>query len=284
MNLITALLALALETGFIDVGRYRKRDWFERYHGWLEARLGRLPYWDGPVGLLITLFIPLFLTGLAVYWAERVHLVFGFALSLLALLYSFGPAVNALLDRYIDALAANDEAQARGALKQLLTDPEEDETDQSAVIGAFMVRSHERLFAALFWFFVLGAVGALLSCLAVHLSSRHQGAQGGYAQATRDLRDLLMWPSARLLALGFALSGSLMGAFEGWRGVSGHSLETSREVIAATGLGALHYESGDERGKTNDVAWVNEAPALVNRTLILWLIVLGVMTLAGWIA
>lgn len=284
MNLITALLALALETGFIDVDRYRKRDWFERYNGWLEARLGRLAYWDGPVGLLITLFIPLFLTGLAVYWAERAHLVFGFALSLLALLYSFGPAVNALLDRYIDALAANDEEQARGALRQLLTDPEEDETDQSAVIGAFMVRSHERLFAALFWFFVLGAVGALLHCLANNLSNRCRDAQGGYAQATRDLQDLLMWPSARLLALGFALSGSLTGAFDGWRGVSGHSLETSREVIAATGLGALHYESGDERGQTNDVAWVNEAPALVNRTLILWLIVLGVMTLAGWIA
>lgn len=284
MNLITALLALALEMGFIDVDRYRKRDWFERYNGWLEARLGRVAYWDGPAGLLITLFIPLFLTGLAVYWAERIHLVFGFALSLLALLYSFGPAVNALLDRYIDALAANDEAQSREALRQLLTDPEEDETDQSAVIGAFMVRSHERLFAALFWFFVLGAVGALLYCLANNLSRRCRGAQGGYAQAARDLQDLLMWPSARLLALGFALSGSLMGAFEGWRGVSGHTLETSREVIAATGLGALHYESGDERGQTNDVAWVNEAPALVNRTLILWLIVLGVMTLAGWIA
>ena len=70
-----------------------------------------------------------------------------------------------------------------------------------------MLRAHEYLFAVVFWFLLLGAVGGLLYCLAANLARRHEKVGDGYAGAARRLHNILMWPSARLLALGFALGG-----------------------------------------------------------------------------
>ena len=150
-----------------------------------------------------------------------------------------------------------------------------------------MFRAHEYLFAVIFWFLLLGAVGALMYCLVVNLAHKHEKIDSGYAAAVRDLHNILMWPSARLLALGFALGGSLVSALESWRTVSGNTLDASREVITVSGFGALHYdpENGEATDADNEsfIARLRDTQALLTRTLIVWLIVMGLMTIAGWI-
>ena len=288
MNLITVLIALGVEARFGHFDKYRNLVWFERYGNWLEVRLGGAAYWNGATGLLVTLFIPLVLLGLTVYLAAEIYFVLGFVLSFLVLVYSFGPALNSLVNRYADALAVNDDNACRDILEQILPGASADEADNERVISSIMFKAHEYLFAVIFWFIMLGAVGALLYCLVVNLSGRYEKIHGGYADAVRDLHNLLMWPSARLLALGFALGGSLVGGLESWRTVSGNTLATSSEVITATGFGALQYSLEDEQEPDADnevfIARLKETLALINRTLIVWLIVLGVMTIAGWIA
>ncbi len=287
MNLITVLIALGVEARFGNFDKYRSLAWFERYGNWLEARLGTGAYWNGVIGLLVTLFIPLLLLGLIIYLAAKVHFVLGFVLSFLVLIYSFGPALNSLINRYADALAADDDGACRDILEQILPDAAA-EADNERVISSIMFKAHEYLFAVIFWFFMLGPVGALLYCLVVNLSDRYEKIHGGYADAVRGLHNILMWPSARLLALGFALGGSLVGALESWRTVSGNTLDTSSEVITASAFGALHYSSEDEQepsaGNEILIGRLKETLALINRTLIVWLIVLGIMTIAGWIA
>ena len=90
---------------------------------------------------------------------------------------------------------------------------------------------------------------------------------------------------ARLLALGFALAGSLVDALEGWRDVKGHTLDNSVAVITASGIGAIQFramDTADEDARKADyLARVQEAQALINRTLIIWLTILGLMTLRG---
>ena len=287
MNLITVLIALGVEARFGNFDKYRSLVWFERYGNWLEARLGTGAYWNGVIGLLVTLFIPLLLLGLIIYLAAKVHFVLGFVLSFLVLIYSFGPALNSLINRYADALATDDDGACRDILKQILPDAAA-EADNERVISSIMFKAHEYLFAVIFWFFMLGPVGALLYCLVVNLSDRYEKIHGGYADAVRDLHNILMWPSARLLALGFALGGSLVGALESWRTVSGNTLDTSSDVITASAFGALLYSSEDEQepsaGNEILIGRLKETLALINRTLIVWLIVLGIMTIAGWIA
>ena len=307
MNLIMVLIALGVELRLGDFDRYRNLAWFERYAYWLESRLAGAGFWNGAGGVLVTLSIPLLLLGVLVYLAGEAHFLLGFILSLLVLIYSFGPALNSLVSRYADALSSDDDGACREILEQILYGEDAaGGTDPDRVISSIMVRAHEYLFAIVFWFVLLGAVGALMYCLVLNLAHRHENTDNGYAGAIRDLHNILMWPSARLQALGFALGGSLVSALESWRTVSGNTLDISREVIAVSGFGALHYtpaggvdadagvdtdaEEGagaeEDAGADKEVfiARIRETLALINRTLIVWLIVLGLMTIAGWIS
>ena len=289
MNLITVLIALAVETRLGSFDRYRNLAWFVHYCDWLESRLASARFWNGPGGLLLTLFIPLAILGVLVFLVGELNVVLGFLLAFLALVYSFGPPLGSLVDSYVDALGNGDEAACREFLEKILYgDPEEGAADQDRVLGSIMLRSHEYLFAVIFWFLLLGAVGAVMYCLVVNLAQRYEKVDGGYAGAVKDLHNILMWPSSRLLALGFALGGSLVSALESWRTVSGHTLDISREVMTVSGFGALHYQpAGEEKTDQEDnedfVNRLRETTALINRTLIVWLIVLGLMTIAGWI-
>lgn len=288
MNLITVLIALGVEARLGGFDKYRDLSWFVHYCDWLEARLAGAAFWHGPGGLLLTLFIPLALLGVLVYLAGEASIALGFLLSFLALVYSFGPPLGSLVDSYAEALGGSDETACREVLEKVLYgDPGDGAADRDRVISSIMLRSHEYLFAVIFWFLLLGAVGALLYCLVVNLAQRHEKIEGGYAGAVSDLHNILMWPSARMLALGFALGGSLVSALESWRTVSGHTLAVSREVITLSGFGALHYDpAGEEKtdeGTGEFVSRLRETMALINRTLIVWLIVLGLMTIAGWI-
>jgi membrane protein required for beta-lactamase induction len=290
MKLITVLIALGVEARLGNFERFRNLSWFVHYCDWLEARLAHTGFWNGPGGLLLTLFIPLALLGVVVYLAGVINILLGFLLSFLALVYSFGPPLGSLVDSYVDALGSGDDAACREFLEKILYgDPEEGAADRDRVIGSIMLRSHEYLFAVIFWFLLLGAVGAVMYCLVVNLAQRYEKADGGYAGAVRDLHNILMWPSSRMLALGFALGGSLVSALESWRTVSGHTLDVSREVVTVSGFGALHYapadgEKTDQQDNEDFVNRLRETTALINRTLIVWLIVLGLMTIAGWLS
>ncbi len=290
MNLITVLIALGVEARLGNFERFRNLSWFAHYCDWLETRLAHAGFWNGPGGLLLTLFIPLALLGVVVYLAGVINILLGFLLSFLALVYSFGPPMGSVVDSYVDALSAGDDAACSEILEKILYGDAEDGTaDRDRVIGSIMLRSHEYLFAVIFWFLLLGALGAVMYCLVVNLAQRYEKADGGYAGAVRDLHNILMWPSSRMLALGFALGGSLVSALESWRSVSGHTLDVSREVVTVSGFGALHYtpadgEKTDQQDNEDFVNRLRETTALINRTLIVWLIVLGLMTIAGWIS
>ena len=292
MNLITVLIALGVEFRLGNFDRYRNLSWFVRYSDWLGDRLAGVRFWHGPGGVLLTLFLPLAALGLLVYLAGEALLLLGFLLSFVALVYSFGPALGELVDAFVAALDNEDEAACKEILAKLRCgDPEEEGADQARVLASIMLRAHEYLFAVIFWFLLLGAVGALLYCLTLNLAQRHDKAENSYAGAVKDLHNILMWPSARLLALGFALGGSLVSALESWRSVSGHTLDISSDVITGAGFGALHYkpaeaaeaEDDKDKAKTSFINRLKETMALINRTLIVWLIALGLMTITGWI-
>ena len=290
MNLIMVLIALGVEARLGNFERFRNLSWFVHYCDWLETRLANTRFWNGPGGLLLTLFIPLALLGVVVYLAGVINILLGFLLSFLALVYSFGPPMGSVVDSYVDALSAGDDAACSEILEKILYGaPEEGAAGRDRVIGSIMLRSHEYLFAVIFWFLLLGAVGAVMYCLVVNLEQRYEKVDGGYAGAVRDLHNILMWPSSRMLALGFALGGSLVSALESWRTVTGNTLDVSREVVTVSGFGALHYtpadgEKTDQQDNEDFVNSLRETTALINRTLIVWLIVLGLMTIAGWIS
>ena len=75
----------------------------------------------------------------------------------------------------------------------------------------------------------------------------------------------------------------MVDAMEAWREVEQRALTVNENVIRASGIGALHYQPEDETEHLLEdrIYWVRALQAMLNRTLLAWLTILGLMTLSG---
>lgn len=281
MTLISIVLGLALVSFLGPLDRFRDYSWFDRYSNWLEMRCNRYASWDGPAGVVLTLALPLALLLFLADWLGEMSVLFPWLIAMAVFTYSLGPDPNRYFDSLLAIVADNDEAGLKDLLRELGLDPEH--SDNSRIARTLLLHAHANLFGIIFWFIILGMTGALLFALTGVMYQRYRDIHGGFARSVADLRSVLMWPSARLLALGFALSGSLEDALNGWRSVQGATLECSEEIIAAAGLGAMQFrtEQDEEQNFSNQLYGLQ---AMINRTLIIWLTMLGLMTIANWLS
>ena len=285
MTLISILIGLALEYFLGVLDRFRDFSWFDQYSDWLEEKCSGYSFWDGVGGVLLTLAIPLCLLIFLAHVLGEMTVLFSFLLATAVFIYSLGPELNNLIDCYLDALEDNDETEVEQSERELLCDGNASEEE---ILQSILLRAHDSVFGVIFWFIVLGMYGGLLFCLVARMQQRFSDVHGDYADSVVNLYRILMWPSARLMALGFALSGSLVDALDGWRDAQGDSLDVSEDVIGHSGLSALQYAStsdGDyEEPNAGRIEWVKQIQGLINRTLIVWLTVLGILTIGGWLS
>ena len=157
-----------------------------------------------------------------------------------------------------------------------------------------------RWFGVLFWFLIFGAVGAVLYRLAA------LAAEGEYADAlpasTRDgarrFFALLNWPVAQAMTLSLALVGNFDTVLGVWRDASGASLRLDHAHLGAAARASVRCEIAEEtqefieEGATPGNAWVQlgespelrDAMSLVWRILLLWLAILALFVVAGWVS
>ena len=284
MTLISIILGLALEYVSGSLDRMRNYSWFEHYTQWLELRCAGKSFWDGPLGVILTLALPL-LVLISLSWVlGRASILLVFILATAVFIYSLGTDLNIVLDRYVAALQRDDETTI-GSLEEVLqVRGVGGASDEERMLRSIIIRSHEYTFGVIFWFIVLGMAGALLYCLVIRLRLRCAEVTGRYADSVRNLHNILRWPSTRLQAVGFAVAGNLVDALDAWHTVAAEASHDSDDVIGATGIGAARRTvvPGEETEVRRFANQVQEIQALINRTLIVWLAVLGLMTLAGW--
>lgn len=284
MNLISILLGLAMEYFLAPLDRFRSSEWFERYSLWLEGKCRQSPMWDGPVGVILTLALPIVALLLISSLLGEISFLLPYLLAILIFVYCLGPNVDTLLGNYAQALE-RDLAEDIAVIEEKLDVKPDPHYSGTQIIASALLRAHDAIFAVIFWFVVLGMHGALLYSLTLLLKKRYAGIRNGYAIAVDELHNILIWPSTRLLAIGFALSGSLVDTLEAWRKVEGDTFNCSQQVMIMSGLGSLQYaEEGpeeDENQKVRYVQWIREVQALINRTLIIWLAALGLLTLGN---
>jgi AmpE protein len=166
------------------------------------------------------------------------------------------------------------------------------------------IQANNRLFAVIFWFVVLGPVGAwayrvtdLVRRRAVFNATRDTVRKDGEvaAEATVDrllqaagqLHGWLAWIPARLTAMGFGLAGSFDSAKSAWRSSAGdHTLslsEHSEQLLARVGTAALALHKLDgESDAERAVRGAAAASGMVFRLLFIWAAVIAAMTLYGW--
>jgi len=284
MTLIVILIALSLDFFLGGLERFRNFNWCISLYYCLEKRLAQYKTWDGTFGLLIVLSVAL--SGLIIVLCLPCSLpwIVKIVISLVVLIYCLAPeALDNRLDEYITAVDENN-VDAVATLTEDLIDEtliSENDTDEIAIIKSTLVESHKRTFAVLFWFLILGAVGALLYRLVNELDDELHEIRSGFSDSTTILINILEWPSSRLMVLGLALAGHLVDALPGWSKAEHLSFEVNNQVLTDAGKGALQYRTDIEVPDREKSYWIDELKGLLNRTLIIWLAVLGIMTLSG---
>ena len=287
MTLIIILIGLAVEH-FVGVDdEIRRFAWFGRYVSWLEIRCAGNPLWNGAPGIIATMAGPLFLVAFIAWGLSELFYPLFLLFALAVFIYSLGPEyLNPELDDLIDALDNDDETRIQEILSRFSVRQDNLQPDQK-LIENILLQANERIFGILFWFIILGPFGAILYRTACILWNRQKGIHGNYSEVAGDLYNILNWPTARLMALGNALMGNMVDAIEAWREAEQQSLSVNEKVICATGLGALNFQHPDyEEELITDtrIYWLRSLQSLLNRNLVTWLTVLGLMTLSGWMS
>ena len=186
-------------------------------------------------------------------------------------------------------------------------DLDQDEVVRQAIEhGLLLAQRH--VFGVFFWFVVLpGPMGAVAYRLAEHVSrvwnrpAVTPAPADSFGDFARRAFAWIDWAPARLTSLGFAVVGDFEGAIYCWRQVSrqqpidGMPAPDSRTLILAAASGALNLrlmpavESAryfDEVGNEGaglaepSIPAVRSVVGLVWRTLLLWLVLLLLLTLA----
>ena len=263
----------------------------EAFHGAIGWVLGVLPW------VAVALVVHDRLTALSslLGWA--------FAVAVLYASINFKPATQAYA-AIAEALRAGELDRARELLARWRSEPpahwSEGEIARAA-IETLLVRAHRDLLAVIAWFVVLPApVGAVLYKLSALLADKwgradeELGAFGHFASRAFWLLD---WLPLRLTAIGFAVAGDLEDALQCWRTQARAWLDPEAGVILASGAGALGARLGGPLASENgvryrpelgigdepDANYMQSAVGLVWRTLVIWLIVLLLVTLARWV-
>lgn len=294
MTLISILAAIVIERFLTHLEHLRWPRWFPRYAGWLHGRLNDLG-WDSRILVLLHVLWPVLAVGLLNEWlSDEMFGLVGFVFATLVLIYCLGPRdLDTQVEDYLAAAAAGDDAGARAIAAELITrEPPGGEAQHRAVADAVLVQAGRRVFAVLFWFAVLGPVGAMLYRVADLLDewSRRDQDDAEFMAASARLHGLLAWLPGRLVALGYAVTGSFEDALHAWRAYYNAGPEQDADdmwLLLYVGNGALRLPLPDETGAADDPSTegpdrVRAALGLVWRTVIAWITVLALLTLSGW--
>jgi membrane protein required for beta-lactamase induction len=163
-------------------------------------------------------------------------------------------------------------------------------SDIEVVEDAIFVQSNNRIFGVMFWFVVLGPVGAWIFRVSDLLRRRavFEHMRGGRASeatlvAIEAIYGLLKWIPARLAMLGYAMGGSFDDAMNAWRAAlvtHGMAIDQRNDLlIARVGKAAM---TGYLSEPANSSAAARNSMRIVRRTVFIWVSVIAVMTLFGW--
>ena len=294
MKLIVLILSLALERGATRALKLRELRFFDPYFDLALGRAERLRR----VGATLALIAALLVATAPVLWISLVleetfvpwdlpYLIF----AVLVVFLCLGPRdLGSEVDDYCNALAIGDRDAAQRVMTELSESRHASPRDVDAVEEAIFVQATNRIFGVVFWFVVLGPVGAwlfrvsdLLRRRAAFESTREHALDRAALPAAESIHAVLAWIPARLAALGYALAGSFDDAWNAWRSVVAREPESLRasndRLVAAVGKAAM---SGFLEQPANSAAAARNAMRIVMRTLFVWISALALMTIFGW--
>lgn len=279
MALICILIGIIFERASDTLEKLRNFEWFDNYSRWLLRTFPRITE-QGRFSIIIILLPVLFLTAILQGWFEGqllglIELLFG----LVIFAFCLGPKdLNRQINNYLDAKENGDETIAYNEASNIMQKDAPTDPDQQVVevMRSILHEPNDRFFSVIFWFVVLGPLGALMYRLATHTMRTAENET--LANAATQLQAIMAWAPAHMAAIGYALTGNYEGAkHEFYSKTKQDNLtECNYHTLITAGQGALKdCKPGEE------TACIRSARALVLRTLIVWLSFIAILTLMG---
>lgn len=273
--------------------------WFLSWLDWLQSR--RLIRAISGAHLVLGILLPCIVLGLLI---ELVVDVLSpnwlFFVYVPVLLYSLGRGnFSAEVNAYISASERGDNvvatrlsdnmrggAESAGEVAELESWPEL----HRQTLRIISYRGFERMFAVLFWFFILGAVGAFMYRLSVIYRERTA------VDADRKLAVkwlwLLEWPAVRLMGLTWAMVGNFESCYRCWQNrlldikrSSMSFLNTSLrgalgvdDIVSDPVAGASEFSARDS-DPGYSLSLIKASVPLFSRSLLMWVCVIALVTL-----
>jgi adenosylcobinamide-phosphate synthase len=179
------------------------------------------------------------------------------------------------------------------------------------VIEYSMVAAHRHVFGVFFWYAVLSIIGlGPVGAVVYRLTEFVQRKWPMSANPNTVSSDVLCavaarawvamdWLPSRMTALGFAIVGSFEEAMDGWRNHAQNFPEDNDGVILAATAGAINIrlggaslqssdddsavssDSSSTPGRSPEIAHFAQVVGLVWRTVIMWLVLVALLTMAN---
>lgn len=300
MKLLALLIGLVIERLATQLFHLRRLRWLDRFidAGFRQSqRFANWPPVIPVIAMTLLLVLPIFV---AVFTLRNT--LFGFpylVLAVVVLFFSLGPKdIGEDVDEYCRAIEDDDDEAIRSRAKALIEkEPPEDALERVRMVEASVcVQANNRLFAVIFWFVLLGPLGAwtyrvtdLIRRRVVFNAGREEsaGLSQDTLEATQSLHGWLAYVPARLTAIGYAMAGSFDGALSAWRRTDDvQELQVNAQnesLLARVGIGALALQDSDDESEAErGIRGATAANGLVFRLFVIWVAVIAAMTLYGW--
>ncbi len=291
--LLAVLVSIVLSHSLPELGRLRHYGWFE---SWLRGDFNPFAgsgIWAGRHGGWWSIGVPVALLALLQFllWGQAYGFP-SFLLATLLLFYCWGPRD---LDADIGAVTHAADRDARvAALQEIPSDPPVPPLalDGRTLVDTVFRAALTRWFGVLFWFLLLGAAGALLYRL-VQLVAQSEAFRSAlpraHADALRELHVLLDWPAAQMMTLSMALAADFDAVAQSWRdfhhGIGQGYLVRDIGFLFAAARASVDAEDEDfdDEAANTTLLPLHQSQSLIWRILVVWMAVLALLVLAGWI-
>lgn len=286
MILFVILICLGLQH-FSASAHYDRFKIFKVYSQTGLQLLSQVSVKNGWIGLVVLLIPVLIVVAginyiLSGVWFNALSFLFNLAV----LYYSLG-AYNRRrqLQHYVEALEKNDIQAAYYEAAVFLKAPMASDrvTLIRQVTQQIFCQADRYIFCVLFWYILLGPVAVVIYILTDYLANLNTLPEAVIATAVKQAAGgflaILAWVPARISGFSYALVGHFAYAVSVWR----KNLWTPLALDFASAIGLAALELTKEDVASAELEENKRALDLVERSIILWLAVIAVLTLFSWI-
>ena len=314
MSLFALIIALMLEQFQPFPLRKRMYGWLFGYVSFFQHHFNAGERQHGKIAWALVV-LPLLFGVMALYWlAYQVHPILAWAFNVLVLYFTMGfRQFSHFFTDIHQALRAGELDEARRLLSDWRGMPAHElnaEEVARLAIEEALLASLRNVFGVIVWFVLFsvvglgGASGALLyrlgQFLHKHWGAEGEGEQGEFALGkfggfAQQVFYLLEWLPARMVAITFAIVGNFEDALYCWRTQADSWPGNEAGILLASGAGALGVRLGmmipqggmplDRPelgvGDDADTDFMQSTIGLVWRSVVFWMILLLLLTLAS---